>query len=81
MQKKSMTLSIKHSTFVFASVAKKAKYEAPNLEKWIPKSSINKAKSVKSSSPSIVNLVMATTSKSVGLIMAKGKIKSLMEVA
>ena len=67
--------------FLFALATKKARYEALDLEKWIPKSLIDKEKWVRSLFLLASNSITATTSTSVGLIMAKGKMKLLIEVA
>ena len=63
-----------------ALTTKKAKYEAPDLENYMLESLTNKEKEVSISSPSISKLVIATISRSVGLIVVKGKMKPLIKV-
>ena len=65
---------------LLALVAKKAKYDAPNLENCILRPPTNKENKAGNSSPSISKLIIAVTSKSVGLIVVKGKIKPFIEV-
>ena len=62
-------------------IIRKFEYEALDFEKCIPKSSTNKGKRVGNSSPSTSHLIIAITSKSVGLIKVKRNTKPFMDVA
>ena len=66
---------------LLALVVKKVEYDALSLENCMPNSSDDKMKKVRKSSPSTSNPMMAMMSRSMELIVAKGKINPFMEVA
>ena len=61
-----MVLSIKHGTFAFCLATKKVEYKAPDLEKCIPKSLLNKRKRVGSSSLTTNKPIIAANIKECG---------------
>ena len=67
--------------FFLALVVKKAEYDALTLENCMPSSLTNNEKKEGSSSPSTRNLIIATMSKSVGLMVGKGKMKPFIKIA
>ena len=66
---------------LLALVTKKEELDAPDLENCMPRSPTNSEKRASSSLPSIGNLVIVVISKSIGLMVTKGKINPLMKVA
>ena len=75
------SLPLKTLPLPLALAIKKAKYDALDLENYMPNSSIDKKKRAGSFLPSIGNPMIAIMSRSVRLIMVKGKRKSFMEMA
>ena len=71
----------KTKPLLLALVVKKVKHDGPDLNNYMPKFSTNKEKRAGNFSPLTNSLVMAVMSKSVRLIVTKGKIKPFMEVA
>ena len=68
-------------SLLLALAIKKVEYDALDLENYMPNSLTNKEKRARSSSPSVSNLMIVLTSRNVGLMLAKGKIKPCMKVA
>ena len=79
--KKAWYSSFKTKPLLLALIAKKVKYKALDFENCMLSSSTDKEKRASISSPSNGKLVITTTSKCIGLMEAKGKMKPLMKVA